>query len=69
MNPKAFTHFDEPKRDTYESLKNEYDSIKRDISTIKDMEISEEAKKLPLEELEKQINEVKEKMHNFIDTL
>lgn len=69
MSPKAFKHIDEPKRDTYESLKKEYDSIKRDISIIKDMEISEEAKKLSLEELEKQINEVKERMHNFIDTL
>lgn len=69
MHPKAFAHYDEPKRDTYESLKKKYDSIKRDISTIKDMEISEDAKKLPLEELEKQINEVKERMHNFIDTL
>lgn len=33
------------------------------------MEISDEAKKLPLKELEIQINEVKERMHNYIDTL
>lgn len=69
MNPKSFARYDAQKRDTYESLKKEYDSIKRDISIIEDMKISEEAKRLPLEELKKQINEVKERMHNYIDAL
>jgi len=69
MNPKAFKHFDQQKRDTFESLKKEYDSIQSDISIIKNMEISEEAKKIPLEDLEKQVNDVKERMHNYIDTL
>lgn len=69
MNSKSFTHFDEIKKDTYEKLKEEYDSIQNDIRLIEKMEISEEAKKLPLQELEAQKNEVKEKMHNYIDTL
>lgn len=69
MSPKCLTHYDEIKKDTYEKLKEEYDSIQKDIRIIKEMEISEEAKKLPLEELESQKNEVKERMHNYIDTL
>lgn len=69
MNSKAFIHRDDIKRDTYESLKKEYDFIKRDISSIKEMKISDDAKKLPLEELQKQINEIKERMRNYIDTL
>lgn len=69
MNPKSFTHHDAIIRDTYEKLKEELDSIQKDIYVIKEMKISEEAKKLPLEELETQKNEVKEKMHNYIDTL
>ncbi len=69
MHPKAFRGFDEPKRDTYESLKQEYDSIKEDVKAISQMEISEEAKKFPIEELNKQIAEIKERMHNYIDTL
>ena len=69
MNSKSFAYHDEIKRDTYEKLKEEYDSIQKDIYTIKNMEITEEAKKLPLEELESQKNEVKERMHNYIDTL
>lgn len=59
----------EKEKTTYEYLKREYDSIKSDMSRIKEMEISDEAKKLPLEELQKQIDDVKERMHNYIDTL
>ncbi len=69
MNSKAFELFDDLERDTIESLKKEYDSIHNDILTIENMEISEEAKKLPLEELEERVNDVKERMHNYIDTL
>lgn len=57
------------KKDTYENLKEEYDCIKKDISTIKNLKISEEAKQLPLQELKKKADEIKERMHNFIDTL
>ena len=56
-------------RDTYEELRKEYGYIKSDIKSIENMEISEEAKKLPLEELNKQLNDIKERMHNYIDTL
>lgn len=69
MNSKSFEHHDEIKSDTYEKLKEEFDSIQNDIFTIINMEISEEAKRLPLQELETQKNEVKERMHNYIDTL
>lgn len=52
-----------------EELIDEVDSIKRDIETIKEMKISDEAKVKPIEELEKQIAEIKERMHNAIDEL
>ena len=69
MSPKGFAHHDQKKRDTYESLRQEYDYFKGDIERITEMNISDEAKKLPLEELQKQINEIKERMHDYIDTL
>lgn len=68
MNPSVLERFNKPK-DLYENLKREYDSIKSDMYTISTMEISDDAKKLPLEELQKQINDVKERMHNCIDEL
>lgn len=68
MNPRVFEHFNKFEG-TYEKLKEEYDSIKSDMHTISTMEISDDAKKLPLEELQKQINDVKERMHDCIDEL
>lgn len=69
MNSKSFAGLDNRRKPTnFDILKKEYDSIKDDILRIKEMEVSEESKKPILEELEKQVNEVKEKMHNYIDT-
>ena len=59
----------ESKRVTFEELKRELDSIKNDMCTIKTMEVSEELKPPILKELQAQINEVKEKMHDYIDSL
>ena len=53
----------------WEDLLRELNSVKDDICMIKNMEVSEEAKLPILEELQKQANEVKEKMHNHIDSL
>lgn len=69
MHPRAFAKHDELIRDTYKSLKKEYDGIQNDIRTITDMNISEEAKQAPLKELREQVNEIKERMHNYIDKL
>lgn len=70
MHSKAFAGLDNRRTPTnFDVLKEEYDSIKNDISRIKAMGLSEEAKKLPLEELQKHINDVKERMHDYIDTL
>ena len=59
----------ESKHITFEELKNDLDSIRRDMNTIKDMQISEELKPPILKELQAQVNEVKEKMHDFIDAM
>lgn len=69
MRHGVFAKHDELKRDTYESLKTEYDGIQKDIQTINDMNISKEAKQVPLKELKEQITEIKERMHNCIDNL
>lgn len=69
MNDLAFKHFDDKKRVTWGDLKHELDSINEDISTINNMEVSEEAKSPILTELKNQANEVKEKMHDYIDSL
>lgn len=50
-------------------LQDDLDSVRKNISIIEKMKISEEAKKLPLEELEKQVSEIKERMHNAIDEI
>lgn len=50
-------------------LLKEINAIKKDIRTIEQMKISDEAKVKPIEELEKQITEIKERMHNAIDEL
>lgn len=54
---------------TFANLKEELNSIKIDVHHIEIMEVSEESKIPILEELQKQINEVKEKMHDYIDAL
>lgn len=69
MHNGVFMCYDELEKGTYESLKAEYDGIKNDIQTINDMKISDEAKQIVLKELNKQINEAKERMHNCIDKL
>ena len=56
-------------KDNLNDLIKEINAIKIDIETIKYMKISDEAKEKPIEELEKQIAEVKERMHNAIDEL
>ena len=53
----------------FEKLMEELNSVKDDIRMIQNMEVSEEVKLPILEELQKQVNEVKEKMHNHIDSL
>ena len=65
------SHCHDAKRDKtqLDKLVEEINCIKNDIYTIKTMQISDEAKVKPIEELEKQIAEVKERMHNAIDEL
>lgn len=69
MNSRMVGCYDKPHKSEFDLLKSEYDAIKSDIHKIEGMEVSDEAKKPILEELQKQINEVKEKMHNYVDTL
>lgn len=69
MNDRMCGCYNKPRKNEFELLKEEYDSIKTNMYKIKEMEVSDEAKKPIFEELEKQVNEVKEKMHNYIDTL
>ena len=71
MNPKGLMHLNDAKKDSqqFDKLLEELKSIKRDINTIKQIEISDEAKAPAIAELEKQIAEVKERMHNAIDEL
>ena len=54
---------------TLEELMDDFNDIKRDMDTIRGMSISEESKKLPLEELQKQLNNIKEKMHECINEM
>ena len=69
MRSLPFRDYDERKRTTWDDLKKELDLVKRDIENIKGMAVSAEARKPILAELERQLNEVKEQMHDYIDTL
>ena len=57
------------KKDTFESLKKEYDYIKSDMDSINQMQISDKAKELALKDLQELIDDVKERMHNYIDEM
>ena len=65
------SHCGDAKRDVnaFDKLLNELKYIKRDKQTISEMELSDEAKQKCFEELDKQIVEVKERMHNAIDEM
>ena len=69
MRDRAFYGLDSKRKSTWDDLKQELNSIKRDMDTIKNIEVPEEAKEPILAELHKQSNEVKEKMHDYIDSL
>lgn len=68
MNHRMLECFDKPKT-SFENLMEELNSIKDDIRMIKKMQVPEEAKQPILAELKQQVNEVKEKLHDYIDTL
>lgn len=65
----ALDYVGEVKRTTIGDLHRELNLIKNDIRIITNMKISEEAKAPILAELDRQIDDVKERMHNYIDTL
>ncbi|WP_288681593.1 hypothetical protein [uncultured Eubacterium sp.] len=67
----AIMHCHDAKRDAddFDELMNELKSIKRDKKTIQDMELSEEAKQKCFKDLDKQLEDVKERMHNAIDEM
>ena len=68
MNPRMLECLNKTET-SFETLMNELNSVKDDIHMIQNMEVSSEAKQPILEELNRQANEVKEKMHNYVDTL
>lgn len=57
------------KRVTLEELKKELNSVRKNINSIEAMDVSDEAKKLIVQELEAKIKEIKEQMHDCIDLL
>ena len=72
MNSKGLAmHCHDARRDKtqLEELIQEIEAIKSDIDTIKSIKISNETKAPAITELEKQIADVKERMHNAIDEL
>ena len=69
MNDSGFKYLDNKKRTSWDDLKRELDSVYNDIRLVNTMEVSDEAKAPMLAELKNQVNEVKEKMHDYIDSL
>lgn len=66
-----FHWYDDEKRDKndFDRLMNELNSIKRDKQVIQNMELSDEAKQKCFEDLDKQLANVKERIHNAIDEM
>ena len=72
MTDKGFVcHVYQAKKDATEmdNLREELNCVRANIKGIEELNVSDEAKKPILEELEKQANEIKERMHNAIDVL
>ena len=65
------SHVGTAKRDanTFDKLLDELKSIQRDKQIISEMKLSDEAKQKCFEDLDKQMTEVKERMHNAIDEM
>lgn len=67
----AIMHCHDAKRNAndFDRLIEELKSIKADKQTINEMELSDEAKELCFKDLDKQLSDVKERMHNAIDEM
>lgn len=67
----AIMHCHDAKKDanSFDNLMDKLKSIKRDKEIIQDMELSDEAKQKCFEDLDKQLLDVKERMHNAIDEM
>lgn len=57
------------KTDNWEDLKVEYECVKRHMREVEEMDLSPESTFLVITELIARKNEIKERMHNYIDTL
>lgn len=64
-------HCHDAKRDAndFDRLMDELNSIKRDKQVIQDMKLSDEAKQKCFDDLDKQLADAKERMHNAIDEM
>ena len=71
MNSKSLSGFHQARRDAteFDKLVDELKSIQNDKVTVSEMQLSEETKQKCYEDLDKQIAEVKERMHNAIDEM
>ena len=71
MHSNSLSGFHQARRDAteFDKLVDELKSIQKDKQTIADMELSEEAKQKCYEDLDKQMADVKERMHNAIDEM
>lgn len=67
----AIMHCHDAKRDAndFDRLMDELNSIKRDKQVIQDMELSDGAKQKCFDDLDKQLADIKERMHNAIDEM
>lgn len=67
----AIMHCHDAKKDAnrFDNLIDELKSIKRDKKIIQNMELSDEAKQKCFDDLDKQLLDVKERMHNAIDEM
>ena len=69
MNSSYLCLFDEIRKPNWEDLVEEFNLLKEGIRTLEQVNVPEEMKAPILKELNSQISEVRQKMHNYVDAL
>ena len=69
MHHKCFDEFDSVRKPNWEDLMEDFKALKENVRIIQEMNVPEEMKVPILKELEIQISEVKQKMHNYVYAL
>ena len=69
MDDRFLWQHDSVRKPNWEDLVEEFNLLKEGIRTLEQVNVPEEMKAPILKELNSQISEVRQKMHNYVDAL